>query len=47
MLGDVVNGLKQLGDAKFIYSEVNTVLQLFIVPTSGATAKRGISAFTL
>ena len=38
-LADVVNGLTELGEAKFIlYSEVNIVLQLLLtVPASSAT----------
>lgn len=43
-LSDVVGGLKQLGEAKYIYSEVNTVLQLLLtVPASSATAERSFS----
>ena len=43
-LADVVNGLTELGEAKFIlYSEVNTVFQLLTVPASSATAERSFS----
>ena len=43
-LADVVGGLNQLGEAKYIYSEVNTVLQLLLtVPASSATAERSFS----